>query len=117
MTAIGRIGAIGKQVLRKEHDAAIPMKELKIHVEDSTSVPVASPDIEILKPKTTIAYAGDNLEHSELQEILRKEAYSWPRLVFPPLKKSGHIVLDSCTAEGLSTRTIFVTEADQSTSR
>ncbi len=93
------------------------MKELKIHVEDSTSVPVSSPDIEILKPKTAIAYAGDNLDRSELQEILRKEAYSWPRLVFPPLKRSGHIVLDSCTAEGLSTRTIFVTEADQSTSR
>lgn len=33
---------------------------------------------------------------------LRREAYSWPRLVFPPLKRSGHIILDGCTAEGES---------------
>jgi len=36
-----------------------------------------------------------------LQGILRQEAYQWPRLVFRPMKKSGHIILDSCTAEGL----------------
>lgn len=38
---------------------------------------------------------------AELEEALRLEAFSWPRLVFPPLKKSGHIILDSCTAEGM----------------
>ena len=39
---------------------------------------------------------------NELQDALRSEAYHWPRLVFPPLKKSGHIIMDGCTAEGLS---------------
>ncbi|KAI6153974.1 mitochondrial small ribosomal subunit Rsm22-domain-containing protein [Pisolithus tinctorius] len=34
------------------------------------------------------------------EETLRREAYRWPRLVFPPLKKSGHIIIDACTAEG-----------------
>jgi hypothetical protein len=38
---------------------------------------------------------------SELQAQLRGEAYRWPRLVFPPLKKSGHVILDACTAEGM----------------
>lgn len=100
MSHIGRVGAIGKRVLRKEQEASIPMKELKVHVEDPTTVPLLRPDVEVLTPTTALTYAGDNVPHSELQEILRKEAYVWPRLVFPPLKKSGHIVLDSCTAEG-----------------
>ncbi|KAG9313997.1 mitochondrial small ribosomal subunit Rsm22-domain-containing protein [Chiua virens] len=37
---------------------------------------------------------------SYLEEALRNEAYGWPRLVFPPLKKSGHIIIDACTREG-----------------
>ena len=37
---------------------------------------------------------------SDLEEALRSEAYGWPRLVFPPLKKSGHIIIDACTREG-----------------
>lgn len=37
---------------------------------------------------------------SNLEEVLRSEAYGWPRLVFPPLKKSGHIIIDACTREG-----------------
>jgi len=37
---------------------------------------------------------------SDLEESLRSEAYGWPRLVFPPLKKSGHIIIDACTREG-----------------
>lgn len=38
---------------------------------------------------------------SNLEEALRSEAYGWPRLVFPPLKKSGHIIIDACTREGM----------------
>ena len=38
---------------------------------------------------------------TDLQAQLRQEAYQWPRLIFRPLKKSGHIILDSCTVEGL----------------
>ncbi|KAI6047994.1 mitochondrial small ribosomal subunit Rsm22-domain-containing protein [Pisolithus marmoratus] len=37
---------------------------------------------------------------ADLEETLRREAYKWPRLVFPPLKKSGHIIIDACTAKG-----------------
>lgn len=34
------------------------------------------------------------------EDQFRDAAYSWPRIVFPPLKRSGHIILDSCTADG-----------------
>ena len=37
---------------------------------------------------------------ANLEGVLRSEAYGWPRLVFPPLKKSGHIIIDACTREG-----------------
>ncbi|KAG6334024.1 hypothetical protein ID866_5067 [Astraeus odoratus] len=37
---------------------------------------------------------------ADLEEALRCEAYRWPRLVFPPLKKNGHIIIDACMPEG-----------------
>ena len=33
---------------------------------------------------------------------LRNESYSWPRVIYPPLKRSGHIILDACTEDGES---------------
>lgn len=36
----------------------------------------------------------------ELDDKLRQEAYSWPRLVFPPLKNGGHVILDVCANHG-----------------
>jgi ribosomal protein RSM22 (predicted rRNA methylase) len=42
----------------------------------------------------------DEDDGAALQHVFREEAFAWPRLVFPPLKKSGHIILDACTAEG-----------------
>lgn len=43
-----------------------------------------------------------SLSGDELDIALRSEAYNWPRLVFPPLKRSGHIILDGCTQEGMT---------------
>lgn len=42
-------------------------------------------------------------ESRSLEEQMRSDSYRWPRLVFPPLKRSGHVIMDSCTYEGLST--------------
>lgn len=44
---------------------------------------------------------------ASIEGSLRKHAYHWPRLVFPPLKRSGHIILDSCTPSG-KTPHIFI---------
>jgi len=48
-----------------------------------------------------------NAPATATDEQMRTESYGWPRLVFPPMKKSGHVILDSCTAEG----TIFAFES------
>ncbi|KAF9486377.1 Rsm22-domain-containing protein [Pholiota conissans] len=98
ISGLGRVGAIGKRALEKEQAAAVPMKELQLHTEGSEIV--STPEIEILSSVTDLVYPGNNLDHSELHAVLRKEAYQWPRLVFPPLKRSGHIILDSCTSKG-----------------
>ena len=36
-----------------------------------------------------------------LEDALRNEAYSWPRINFPPLKRSGHVLIDACMPEGM----------------
>lgn len=49
-------------------------------------------------------------QHIDLPEVslaetsaeMRADAYSWPRLVAPPLKRSGHVVLDACCPSGWS---------------
>ncbi|KAJ6520269.1 Rsm22-domain-containing protein [Mycena sanguinolenta] len=97
-TQVGRIGQIGLTALAKELQSRTPIKELSLHSESEStelvdSVPKASEEIHdqaIVDPLTPAA----------LNAALRLEAYHWPRLVFPPLKRSGHIILDGCTPEG-----------------
>ncbi|KAG6911344.1 hypothetical protein DXG01_001015 [Tephrocybe rancida] len=93
----GRVGEVGRRALDKETSSLAPVKELKLDSEHGT----LSDDI----VEDTPAMATDSLiaetkvSQEELEEALRLESYSWPRLVFTPLKKSGHIILDSCTSE------------------
>ena len=94
-TSVGRIGGIGRRYLEKaKHD--LPLKELEVHEEGKpvTTVPI-SQQLPAVSPEVF------EMTGSELQAQLRREAYQWPRLVFPPLKKSGHIILDACTADGI----------------
>lgn len=50
--------------------------------------------------QSSVEPAGAPIDTHEVEAALRLEAYSWPRLVFPPLKRSGHVILDGCTTEG-----------------
>ncbi|KAJ4485621.1 mitochondrial small ribosomal subunit Rsm22-domain-containing protein, partial [Lentinula aciculospora] len=92
---LGRIGAVGKRELDKEAESQTVMKELSLHNDNNVDeVPL---DVShAISPRNESRLSLD----SELWTELRQEAYSWPRLVFPPLKKSGHIILDACTQEG-----------------
>jgi ribosomal protein RSM22 (predicted rRNA methylase) len=42
------------------------------------------------------------MAEAEVEEHLRKEAYHWPRLVYPPIKRSGHVLMDTCHPSGES---------------
>ena len=95
---LGRIGEVGKRALEKEALSNIPAKELQLHSEYQDKI--GSPPGKISIGPVTTEIESEPWSAAEVQEALRREAFNWPRLVFPPLKKSGHVILDSCTAEG-----------------
>ncbi|KAJ2759303.1 37S ribosomal protein S22, partial [Coemansia nantahalensis] len=41
------------------------------------------------------------------REELALEAYAWPRIIMPPMKRKGHVVTDVCTAAGQIERWTF----------
>ncbi|KAI0375467.1 hypothetical protein BV20DRAFT_1073580 [Pilatotrama ljubarskyi] len=100
-TKVGRIGDVGRREMAKQTEASIPVAQLSIdgqHPEFSEAR-----DDDMTEGEAVPHGSGQEetaLSTSDLNAALRHEAYSWPRLVFPPLKRSGHIILDGCTAEG-----------------
>ncbi|KAH8099692.1 mitochondrial small ribosomal subunit Rsm22-domain-containing protein [Cristinia sonorae] len=96
-TQFGRVGEVGRREEAKLFQSKTAITELVLdgdylaehRVEAQEDLGPAA--LEVSEPK---------LSPEELEAALRMEAYSWPRLVFPPLKKAGHIILDGCTQEG-----------------
>ncbi|CAK5280377.1 unnamed protein product [Mycena citricolor] len=92
-TSVGRIGTVGKASIEREL-AREPVKEIFLDSEHDTMQPLFEAaeenETEIEQP----------INRQAMNAALRAEAFHWPRLVFPPLKKSGHIILDGCTPEG-----------------
>ncbi|KAJ7016844.1 mitochondrial small ribosomal subunit Rsm22-domain-containing protein [Mycena alexandri] len=97
-TKVGRIGPIGQLALEKAR-SQLPVKELILHSEHEL----------LTKPGEELKSVEEDLEDEAVEEpttpaaldaALRLEAYNWPRLIFPPLKNAGHIILDGCTLEG-----------------
>ncbi|KAF7337621.1 3-methyl-2-oxobutanoate hydroxymethyltransferase [Mycena sanguinolenta] len=95
-TKVGRIGQIGLAALAKELQSRTPIKELSLHSESESTEPSES----VPEDLEEIQAIENPLTPAALNAALRLEAYRWPRLVFPPLKRSGHIILDGCTPEG-----------------
>ena len=52
---------------------------------------------------STVAMQLDqDYDEEQIREAIRLEAFQWPRLVFPPLKRSRLVIIDGCTAQGTS---------------
>lgn len=98
-TKVGRIGDVGRRELAREAVDTIPMTHLSLA--DDHQAQENNDDQTPLDGTVALdAYGVETLSPDELSAALRHEAYSWPRLVFPPIKRSGHIIIDGCTAEG-----------------
>ncbi|KAI6112483.1 mitochondrial small ribosomal subunit Rsm22-domain-containing protein, partial [Pisolithus croceorrhizus] len=102
---VGRVGAVGKEAMEREARARTAMlRELKRADEHQHGAQSASGvDVETENQRLQVqsgTLPAAQISMTDLEEALRREAYRWPRLVFPPLKKSGHIIIDACTAEG-----------------
>ncbi|KAL4251512.1 Mitochondrial RNA Methyltransferase [Abortiporus biennis] len=102
-TQVGRVGDVGRRDFTKY--TSMPT-ELVIDDGEQlidTQIVHANEGEQSNQPSsssvTDLTEAEPVLSESEMMDALRLEAYSWPRLVFPPMKKGGHIILDSCTAE------------------
>ncbi|KAF8711656.1 Mitochondrial small ribosomal subunit Rsm22, partial [Rhizoctonia solani] len=40
------------------------------------------------------------VEQNSEEEVLRGAIGTWPRIIYPPMKRSGHVIMDTCTNEG-----------------
>ncbi|KAJ7361271.1 mitochondrial small ribosomal subunit Rsm22-domain-containing protein [Mycena albidolilacea] len=98
-TEVGRVGQVGLTALEKEMASQAPVKELLLDGDFVSAQSAEQLDSVIENPKE-IKDIENPMSFTALNDALRLEAYHWPRLVFPPLKKSGHIILDGCTPEG-----------------
>jgi ribosomal protein RSM22 (predicted rRNA methylase) len=99
-TSYGRTGDVGKRALDQDALSQVPVKELQLHHEYEAVIAAAGAPAPLTESPADFEESPEPQFPTELEGALRLEAYSWPRLVFPPLKKSGHIILDGCTAEG-----------------
>ena len=106
---VGRLGEVGQRQIRNEGAKRQPV-ELELDNGGSLATTQLAqaivPPEEITEPPT----------HSpaEIDSLLKAESFHWPRLVFPPLKKSGHVVMDVCAPSGMSaffTRNSYQTQA------
>ncbi|PCH34122.1 Rsm22-domain-containing protein [Wolfiporia cocos MD-104 SS10] len=100
-TKVGRVGNVGERELNKIASRLEPMQELVVEDSIGSTTAEANPsDSPDLTGATELIGSNEPQERERLDAALRLEAYSWPRLVFPPLKRSGHVIIDGCTAEG-----------------
>ena len=94
---VGRLGEAGRQRLQFE-EAKRPPLELKL--DDGSPQAIPPPTVSSKIPNTSIEPHGHG--PAEMENLIKAEAFHWPRLISPPLKKSGHVVMDVCSPSGLS---------------
>jgi hypothetical protein len=100
---LGRLGQVGRRGLEKDlaRLQQVPPSELVAGSDDVHFRTETPEDIENSAHINEVLDALDPEGSTEsVRNALRREAYVWPRLIFPPLKKSGHIILDACTPQG-----------------
>ena len=94
---VGRLGEVGQRQIRNEGAKRQPVE---LELDDDGSLAATQPAQAIVPPEEIM----EPSTHSpvEIDDLLKAESFHWPRLVFPPLKKSGHVVMDVCAPSGTS---------------
>lgn len=96
---VGRIGKVGREAAEKaliKSQGRSIIQEVEGHeaVMEVVRLHEMAPDMENLEG------ALPSVNSDKLEENLRKEAYSWPRMVAPPMKRKGHVTMDTCCPDG-----------------
>jgi hypothetical protein len=95
---VGRLGDVGRRQMQFE-EAKRPPVELKL---DDGNTPPSSTHV-IASTHTEKPIESHGYKPSEIENLMKAEAFHWPRIVFPPLKKSGHVAMDVCGPSGMWT--------------
>jgi len=110
ISEVGRLGGVAKdQVERdllKREGKSVLMEveggegvefEMVSLADVDAAVSTEPASISAFKPLEELAEDED-----EMIDALRQEASTWPRLVAPPMKRSGHVIMDACCSNGES---------------
>jgi len=96
-TQVGRMGGVGKEVMEKEAVKREGKSELR-------EIEGGGGEFEMVSLKDLHLASGPRSEEprnqDETENDLREEAYTWPRVVAPPMKRAGHVILDTCFPDG-----------------
>lgn len=104
VSEIGRLGGVGKEVLEKEAIEREGKSELKeVEGGEFEMISMAEPPI----ASGSDGWHGQS--EAELEQGLKREAYTWPRVIAPPMKRAGHVILDTCFPDGTPLPTPFPT--------
>ncbi|RSH92152.1 hypothetical protein EHS25_008567 [Saitozyma podzolica] len=97
---MGRVGGVGREEAEKARTKVEGKSELR-EVEGGEFEMVSLVDTSGLHSSPAVEPAAVD------EEELRREAYAWPRLVAPPMKRSGHVIMDTCHPSGSIQRLTF----------
>ena len=96
-----KVGRDGDVSLREQDKLRLPQTPVaELQVDGEHGQPHSIEPTPSLDSSSSASVPSRLASREEIAAALRAEAYSWPRLVFPPLKRGGHIMLDGCTQEG-----------------
>jgi ribosomal protein RSM22 (predicted rRNA methylase) len=92
---IGRLGEVGRRQIQNEEAKRQPVE---LELDDGGSLA----STQLANASVPPAGLTEPCTHNpaEIENLLKAESFHWPRLVFPPLKKSGHVVMDVCAPSG-----------------
>ena len=89
------MGDVGRRQKQLE-EAKRPPIELEL---DDGSPQTSSTHVVSTQPEKMMG--SHDRDPEEIEHLMKAEAFHWPRLVLPPLKKSGHVIMDVCGPSGM----------------
>ncbi|OCF32611.1 3-methyl-2-oxobutanoate hydroxymethyltransferase [Kwoniella heveanensis BCC8398] len=108
-SSVGRMGGVGREEAEKarlKKDGRSILREIEGHEGVLEVVSLPEPDVsEAGEGSKTDAVDWAGVD--EMTQELRIEAFGWPRLVAPPMKRSGHVTMDTCCPDGNIQRMTF----------
>jgi len=93
---VGRFGDVGRRQKQLE-EAKRPPVELEL---DGGNPQTSSTHVVAIAQSEKTMESHDR-DTEEIENLMKAEAFHWPRLILPPLKKSGHVVMDVCGPSGM----------------